>query len=64
MLQFVRLHYPKFYNECALSCASPWSLIITRNLRFIVTGFEKGNFVNNELSSSLRNQIVERDDTG
>ena len=30
-----------------------WSLIIADNLLFIVTGFEKGNFVNNDLSSSL-----------
>ena len=58
MLQFVRLHfvlhYPIFYNECAVSCASPWSLIIAHNLHFIVTGFEKGNLVNNDLSSSFR----------
>ena len=67
VVQFVRLqyvlHYSIFYNECALSCASPRSLIIAHNPHFIVTGFEKGNFVNNDRSSSLRNQIVERDDT-
>ena len=64
MLQIVRLHYvlhyPIFYNECALSCAIQWSLILARYLHFILTGFEKGHFVNNDLSSSLRKSIRER----
>ena len=51
------LNHSIFYDQCALSCASPQSTIFVLNLHFIMTCFEKGNFPNNDLLSLLIKQM-------